>query len=591
MPETLLATLMNVQPLFESDPMTDNNIKHTPSAYPYPLLIRNLLHDPLQNASRQEIVYGDGPRLTYRDLGERIHRLAAGLAALGVRPGQTVAVMDWDSHRYLECYFAVPMMGAVLHMVNIRLSPEQILYTINHAEDDIILVNGEFLPLLEQIHDRFDSPKPLVLLNDAPQAPATALPITAEYEALLAASDPDYAFPDFSEDTRATTFYTTGTTGLPKGVYFSHRQLVLHTLALRAALAGVGQGRFNRGDVYMPITPMFHVHAWGLPYVATTLGVKQVYPGRYLPDVLLRLIQREGVTFSHCVPTILQMLLASPQLEETDLSRWKVIIGGSAMPQALARQALARGIDVFTGYGMSETCPILTLAQLPPHMQKWRPEQQVEQRCKTGLPIPLVTLRIVDEAMNDLPHDGVAQGEVVARAPWLTQGYLKDPLRSEELWQGGYLHTGDIGTIDAEGCLKVTDRIKDVIKTGGEWISSLDLEDLILRHPGVAAAAVIGVPDAKWGERPLALVVARTGMPVSEEAIQASLQDYANRGIISTYAVPERIVLVDAIATTSVGKLDKKKLRQEYAHLGAVQAVEHPAAMAQQPAELELAAA
>lgn len=547
--------------------MIDNDIKRTPSAYSYPLLIKHLLYNPPVNAFGQEIVYGDSQRLTYRDLGERIRRLATGLARLGVKPGQTVAVMDWDSHRYLECYFAVPMMGAVLHMVNIRLSPEQILYTINHAEDDIILVNGEFLPMLEQIYDRFDSPKPLVLLNDAPQAPATALPIAAEYEALLAASDADYVFPDFSEDTRATTFYTTGTTGLPKGVYFSHRQLVLHTLALRAALAGVGQGRFNVGDVYMPITPMFHVHAWGLPFVATMLGVKQVYPGRYLPDVLLRLIQREGVTFSHCVPTILQMLLSSPQIEETDLSRWKVIIGGSAMPQALAREALERGIDVFTGYGMSETCPILTLAHLQPHMREWHPERQLELRCKTGVPIPMVTVRIVDEVMNDLPHDGVAQGEVVARAPWLTQGYLKDALRSEELWQGGYLHTGDIGTIDAEGYLKVTDRIKDVIKTGGEWISSLDLEDLILRYPGVAAAAVIGVPDAKWGERPLALVVARTDMPVSEEAIKASLQDYANRGIISKYAVPERIMLVDTIATTSVGKLDKKKLREEYAHL------------------------
>jgi fatty-acyl-CoA synthase len=495
---------------------------------------------------------------------DRVGRLATGLTNLGVKPGATVAVMDWDSHRYLECFFAVPMLGAVLHTVNVRLSPEQILYTINHAEDDVILVNSEFLPILESIRERIETVKKFVLLNDAGTTPATTLEIAAEYEALLEASSPDYAFPDFSEDTRATTFYTTGTTGLPKGVYFSHRQLVLHTFAARAAILGTGQGHINRDDVYMPITPMFHVHAWGIPYVATTLGMKQVYPGRYLPDTLLGLIQREGVTFSHCVPTILQMLLVSPKVKETDLSRWKVIIGGSAMPQALAKQALELGADVFGGYGMSETCPLLSLAQLKPPMREWSMEQQLEVRCKAGLPMPLVELRIVDAEMNDLPHDGVSQGEVVARAPWLTQGYLKDPKNSEALWQGGYLHTGDIGTIDPEGYLKITDRIKDVIKTGGEWISSLDLEDLILTHPGVAEAAVIGVPDAKWGERPMALVVQKPGQTVDVGSLRALLMGYADKGIISKYGVPEQILFVETIAKTSVGKLNKKELRTQY---------------------------
>jgi fatty-acyl-CoA synthase len=455
--------------------MPEKVIERTPAAYGYPLLIKNLLGNPVRQFPDQEIVYGDCKRQTYRDLGERVGRLASGLARLGVKPGDTVAVMDWDSHRYLECFFAVPMMGAVLHTVNIRLSPEQILYTINHAEDDVILVNTEFLPILETIRDRIEPVKKLVLLNDADQIPATPLDISTEYETLLAASDPDYNFPDFSEDTRATTFYTTGTTGLPKGVYFSHRQLVLHTFGTLAAVAGTGQGRFNRDDVYLPITPMFHVHAWGVPYVATTLGVKQVYPGRYVPDHLLRLIQRENVTFSHCVPTILQMLLACPTVDEVDLSRWKVIIGGAALPRALAKQARDRGVDILTGYGMSETCPLLTLAHLKPHMLDWDEERQLEIRCKTGLPLPLVELRVVDDEMNDLPHDGKTPGEVVVRAPWLTQGYLKDPRNSEALWRGGYLHTGDIGVIDAEGYLKITDRLKDVIKTGGEWISSLVL--------------------------------------------------------------------------------------------------------------------
>src|SRR5208283_5291501 len=249
-----------------------------------------------------EIVYADKRRLSYREFAERVARLAAALAELGVRHGHTVAVMDWDTNRYLECFFAVPMMGAVLHTVNVRLSAEQVLYTINHAPDDVILVNAEFLPLLQEIWDRVIPGKRLVLLSDAGAADGGALPIAGEYEALLAAAEPGYAFPALDEHARATTFYTTGTTGLPKGVYFSHRQLVLHTLAVRMALSGPGPGRFNTGDVYMPMTPMFHVHAWGLPYIATLAGVKQVYPGRYVPDALANLIGQERVTFSHCVP-------------------------------------------------------------------------------------------------------------------------------------------------------------------------------------------------------------------------------------------------------------------------------------------------
>ena len=547
--------------------MSEQLIDRTPSAHYHSLLIKSLLDNPVRQFPDQEIVYGDFKRQTYRETRERISRLAGGLAGLGVKPGDTVAVMDWDSHRYLECFFAVPMMGAVLHTVNVRLSPEQILYTINHAEDDIILVNTEFLPILETIRDRIEPVKKLVLLDDTGQTPATRLDISTEYEDLLAAGDPDYKFPDFSEETRATTFYTTGTTGLPKGVYFSHRQLVLHTLATAAALQGEGQGRFNRGDVYLPITPMFHVHAWGIPYVATMLGVKQVYPGRYVPEHLLRLIQRENATFSHCVPTILQMLLSSPQVDKTDLSRWKVIIGGAAMPRALAQQARARGVDIFSAYGMSETCPLLVFAQLKPHMQDWDEDRQLEIRCKTGLPIPMVDLRIVDEAMNDLPHDGVSQGEVVVRSPWLTQGYLKDPRASEALWRGGYLHTGDIGVIDAEGYLKITDRLKDVIKTGGEWISSLELEDLILKHPAVTEAAVVGIPDPKWGERPLALVVVKPGQDMAEATIRAWLQDFAEKGIISKWGIPDRVLFVDGIPKTSVGKLNKKAMREQYSEL------------------------
>ncbi|QDL28176.1 fatty acid--CoA ligase [Stenotrophomonas maltophilia] len=530
-----------------------------PAADTCPLLIKQLLLTPLATHPGQEIVYGDKVRFDYRTLQARIGQLAGLLASLGVRQGDTVAVMDWDSNRYLEAYFAVPMIGAVLMMVNIRLAPEQIAYTLNHSGARVILANREFLPMLEGLDAQLPDLHTRVLLDDA-EGPLPSGFVT-EYETGLRAATPIDDFPDFDENTRATVFYTTGTTGLPKGVYFSHRQLVLHSLAAMAALGSApSQGRLHRGDVYMPITPMFHVHAWGVPYVATLLGIKQVYPGRYLPGNLLALIAREKVTFSHCVPTILHMLLDHPDAARTDLRSWKVIIGGAALPRALAQRALARGIDIFGGYGMSETCPLLTLAQIDAETLAGS-DEALSLRTKAGIPVPLVDLRIVDPAMEDVAHDGVATGEVVVRAPWLTQGYLHDPDASATLWAGGYLHTGDIGNIDADGYLRVTDRIKDVIKTGGEWISSLALEDIIALHPAVNEVAVIGIADAKWGERPLPLVVRQPGSDVTEEEIIALVAARSRSGDISRYAIPERVRFVDVIERTSVGKINKKKLR------------------------------
>jgi len=548
--------------------MNELSIRRTPSAYDPPLLIGQILDRAARDTPVQEIVYGNRLRYTYATLTERVARLASALAKLGVKPGATVAMMDWDSHRYLECFFAVPMMGAVLHTVNVRISPEQVLYTINHAQDDVILVNAEFLSLLDGIRSKIRPGVRFVLINDGGELAPSGLQFAAEYESMLAAASPTFAFPALDEDTRATTFYTTGTTGLPKGVYYSHRQLVLHTLAVSRTLRQVPHATFTSSDVYMPITPMFHVHAWGFPYVATMLGVKQVYPGRYVPEVLLELIRREGVTFSHCVPTILQMMLG--KAEGVDLSKWKVIIGGSALPVPLARTAAERGIDIISGYGMSETCPILTLAHLRPHMLDWDLERRLPYLCRAGRPIPFVQLRIVDAQMNDVAHDGTSQGEVVVRTPWLTQGYLNEPERSEELWRGGWLHTGDVGVIDSEGYLKIVDRIKDVVKTGGEWVSSLDLEEIILHVPGVAEAAVVGVPDDKWGERPVALVTAKGGAASpTEDAIRKHCAQAAEKGVISKYAVPDRVYFVEAIPKTSVGKLDKKVIRAKLQELDA----------------------
>ncbi|MDZ7842747.1 MAG: fatty acid--CoA ligase [Gammaproteobacteria bacterium] len=542
-------------------------IGQTPAtaAYDYPLLVRHLLHTPLAYYPDREIVYADGTRLTYRRFRERIGRLADALSSLGVRPGDTVAVLDWDSHRYLECFFAVPMLGAVLHTVNVRLSPEQIIYTINHAGDDVLLVHQDFMPLVEQIQPHIDRPCRIVLLSDGGDATGTALDLAGEYEALLSDGDPSFEFEDFDENTRATTFYTTGTTGDPKGVYYSHRQLVLHTLGIAASHCLAGQqGMFHSEDVYMPITPMFHVHAWGIPYLATMAGVKQVYPGRYAPERLLSLIQDEKVTFSHCVPTILHMLLQAREQTGTDLSGWKVIIGGSALPEGLAARALDLGIDLYGGYGLSETCPVLTIARLDNEDSRRPAAEQLTTRCRAGRPVVMVDLRTVDERGHDVPRDGQSTGEVVARAPWLTEGYLKEPERSESLWRDGYLHTGDIGFFDDKGYLKVTDRLKDVIKTGGEWISSVQLEDIVSQMPNVNEVAAIGVADEKWGERPLIIVVPAEDADLDEASVLEHLQQAVKDGRLSDWAVPDKVRIVDQIDKTSVGKIDKKSLRRRY---------------------------
>ncbi|NDZ17385.1 long-chain fatty acid--CoA ligase [Variovorax sp. WS11] len=548
--------------------MSAPRIESTPSAYGYPLLIKQLLHAPLQHAGDQQIVYRDLKRHTYGELRERIGRLAGMLAAQGVGPGDTVAVMDWDSHRYLDAYFAVPMMGATLMTVNVRLSPEQILYTLDHSGAKALLVNAEFAPVVEELLPKLANVETFILLDDAPPGAGHAIPFAGEYEALLAKASADYRFEDFDENTRATVFYTTGTTGLPKGVSFSHRQLVLHTLATMGFMGTSAPGQnLHRGDVYMPITPMFHVHAWGLPYVATALGLKQVYPGRYDPKLLLQLKAREKVTFSHCVPTILQMLLDVPAAESVNLRGWKIVIGGSALSKALAKAALDRGIDVWAGYGMSETCPTLSQAQLKPESTALGEDEQLALRTRSGMPLPLVEMRIVDSEMNPLPHDGQSTGEIVVRAPWLTQAYYRNPDASETLWDGGYLHTQDIGCIDANGYLLITDRLKDVIKSGGEWISSIAIEDLLLQHSGVAEAAVLGIKDEKWGERPIALVVARAGQAgeLTEAALKRHLMAYVEGGEISKFAVPATIRFVASIAKTSVGKINKRALRDQYA--------------------------
>ena len=537
-------------------------IQPAQGAHAYPLLIKSLLLSGGRSHPEREIVYADKLRYDYRTLKQRIHRLANMLTAAGVMPGDTVALLDWDSHRALECFFAVPMIGAVLHTVNVRFSADQIAYTMNHAEDNLVLVHDDFLPVVESLAETLTTVRGYIQLSDE-ESKATSLPVLGEYETLLAAAGELFDFPDFDENSIATLFYTTGTTGNPKGVYFSHRQLVLHTLNELGLLAAhEGQSLLRSNDVYMPITPMFHVHAWGAPYVATMLGVKQVYPGRYEPNKLVRFYHDEGVTFSHCVPTILQMILECDEATQTDLSGWKMLLGGSSLSLGLATQAHHKGIRIHAGYGMSETCPLLCMTHLSDAELALPMDEQLPLRIRTGLPVPLVDLRIVDGEGREVVHDGEALGEIVVRAPWLTQGYLKEPEKGAELWNGSWLHTGDIASIDPHGIVEIKDRIKDVIKTGGEWISTLELESLISSHAAVRSVAVVGIPDEQWGERPLALVVCKEGEDLEPQAIATYLQGFVDRGHITKWAIPRQIRIVPDIPKTSVGKINKRLIRE-----------------------------
>ncbi|SEQ48436.1 fatty-acyl-CoA synthase [Pseudomonas sp. NFACC02] len=529
-------------------------------AYQYPLLIKRLLMSGSRYEKNREIVYRDRSRYSYLTLNERICRLANVLTEAGVKAGDTVAVMDWDSHRYLECMFAIPMIGAVIHTINVRLSPDQILFTMNHAEDKLVLVNSEFLPLYKCFESKLTTVEKTLLISDTGDKTADLPNLVGEYETLLAAASPKYDFEDFDENSVATTFYTTGTTGNPKGVYFTHRQLVLHTMAV-ATIMGSVEGLLCTDKVYMPITPMFHVHAWGVPYAATMLGVKQVYPGRYDPELLVELWSKEKVNFSHCVPTIMQMVLNAKAAKDVDFTGWNIIIGGSSLNRSLYEAAKAKGIQLTAAYGMSETGPLVSVAHLNDELMAGSEDERTTYRIKAGAPGVLVEAAIIDGDGNFLPSDGETQGELVLRAPWLTEGYYREPEKGAELWAGGWLHTGDVATLDSMGGIDIRDRIKDVIKTGGEWVSSLELEDLCSRHPGVREVAVVGIADPQWGERPFALLVAHEGHVIDAKALKDHLKPFVEQGHINKWAIPSQIALVTEIPKTSVGKLDKKRIR------------------------------
>ena len=534
----------------------------------YQLTIDKLLLQTIHRKSKSEIVYGR-TRYDWVEFCSRIRKLASGLQGMGVRKGSKVAVLDFDTNRYLEAYFAVPMMGAILHTVNIRLPPEHIAYTMGHAEDDFVLLRDDFVPMATKIASNVKSIKGVVTMSDTGSAPSLPLKNVKFYDDMLAEADGGYEFPELDENTQATIFYTSGTTGMPKGVWFTHRQIVLHTLSAQIGLSSSAPpNRLYFTDVVMPLVPFFHVHCWGIPYAVAMNGQKIVLAGRYDPTAILELISREKVTFSDMVPTILNMIVNHPSVEKYTeaLSRWKVVIGGSALPRELAVRARRLGIKVMSGYGLSETAPILTLANPNERHALMNDEELLDSLLlKTGIPIPLVQIRVVDGEMKDVPRDSKSTGEIVVRGPWLTKEYYKDEEKTKELWAGGWLHTGDMAVVDHEGYLTIVDRIKDAVKSGGEWIPTLILEDLLVRHPALSEAAVIGAKEKNWGERPVAIVSLRPGQTTDEADLTKHCQKLVADGKIAKFWVPERfIIMAEPLPKTSTGKLDKKILREKY---------------------------
>ncbi|MCO6009753.1 long-chain fatty acid--CoA ligase [Actinoallomurus purpureus] len=509
-------------------------------------------------------VYGDGEcvtwtggeprRASYRQVAENAERLAAALARLGVGEGDRVATFCWNSQEHLEAYFAVPGMGAVLHTLNIRLFPDQLAHIVGHAEDKIIIVDDSLVPLLARVADRLPTVEAFIVVGDG-DASALGAARVLRYRELLAAEEPGFRWPELDERTAASMCYTSGTTGDPKGVVYSHRSTFLHAMAaMSASLMGI-----TDADRVLAIVPMFHVNAWGLPYAAFLSGATLHMPGPHLqPEHLTAFISAERTTVASAVPTIWSAILNHGAGHDLDLSSLRTgTSGGAAAPRALLEGFEDKyGLRIIQGWGMTETSPLGGMAFPPPGVQPGTTED-VEWRLKSGRVAAGVEMRIVGAAGEELPWDGRSVGEIEVRGPWITGSYHRDP--APEKFHDGWLRTGDIGTIDDRGFFQITDRAKDVIKSGGEWISSVELENHLVSHPSVLEAAVIGIPDPRWDERPLAFVVLRDGAP----ATAGELAEFLS-GKVARWQVPENWAFVEEIPKTTVGKFDKKPLRARY---------------------------
>jgi fatty-acyl-CoA synthase len=493
-------------------------------------------------------------RYTYADLYRRARALAAGLQNCGLRRGDRVATLMWNHHRHLEAYFGVPVVGGVLHTLNLRLHPDELAYIVSNAEDRFLIVDDVLLPMFEKIKDRVNPERVIV-------APFSGEPLPRgceDYERLLEESGGHAEYADLDEADAAGMCYTSGTTGKPKGVLYSHRAIALHSLSISLP----DNFAITRHDTILPAMSMFHANAWGLPYAAVMNGSNLVLPGPNLqPERILDALSTNQVTLTGGVPTI---WLGVIDTLEREPDRWRlaaglrVVVAGSAAPETLFRRFDRFGVRIIQPWGMTETTPIATVSTLKPHMQSWSEDQRYELRAKQGLPSPFIEIRAMGDG-GEVPWDGRTQGELQVRGPWVADSYYKQPEENGKWSPDGWFQTGDVVTIDADGYMKITDRTKDLIKSGGEWISSVDVENALVAHPAVAEAAVIAVPDPKWQERPLAVVVLKRDSPATEDELRSFLACK-----FAKWQLPDHFIFVPELPHTSTGKLLKSELRRLY---------------------------
>ena len=522
----------------------------------YPLTLQHLL-DRMRRLYAQDgtVVSVQGDTKTsmgYGEIGERVEKLAAALDELGVEQGDRVATFAWNIREHLEVYLAVPCMGAVLHTLNVRLFAEQLTYIVNHAEDKVIVVEDSLIPVLEELAPTFETVEHYIVIGDGDTG---NLPNAHRYEELLDTQDPGYAFPDLDDRQAAGLCYTSGTTGNPKGVLYSHRSNILHAMG-QCMTDSIG---IRSDDRVLPVVPMFHANAWGLPYGSIFTGADLVLPGANLkPDALSQLIEDEKVTLSGAVPTIWMDLLryADEDENDTDLSSLRLVIcGGSAVPLTLMQELQERhDVQIIQAWGMTETSPLGSVAWPP---KDTTGEEHWRYRSTAGRPGPLVEARLIDDDNNEVPWDGKSTGELEVRGPWIASEYFRDD-ESADKFNDGWLRTGDIAAIDERGYIMLSDRAKDVIKSGGEWVSSVELENQIMAHPAVLEAAVIAMPHERYSERPLACVVLEEDQSLTMDELKEHLTDR-----VAKWWIPDELAIIDAVPKTSVGKFDKKVLRKD----------------------------